>query len=300
SNSAVYRVNAGRSRFFLKMRAGDFDQISASVPAYLYSKGIDAVMAPIATVMGRLWVRTGRLHWMLYPFFDGKNGFERELSRAAWIALGEAMRQVHDTTLPPRLARRVPGEISLPRFRNVVKVLDKHVAGLRPFDSASARAARFWSHYRGEIRTVVARSAYLARRIPPPSRPPVLCHSDLHAGNVLVGRGASIKVVDWDSPVFARPERDLMFIGGGIGGRWNNPRQSRWFFDGYGPVKLDPIAIAFYRYERIVIDLAEYGRRIFDPNAPARDRLSNLGKLATAFMPDNVLATAHRTWADLF
>jgi hypothetical protein len=84
--------------------------------------------------------------------------------------------------------------------------------------------------------------------------------------------------VDWDNPVFAPKERDLMFIGGGIGGAWNDLRESGWVFTGYGSAEIDLIAIAFFRYERIVVDIAEYGHKIFDLNASASDRLSNLRK----------------------
>ncbi len=44
SNSAVYRVTGGGIRYLLKLRCGDFDEIAATVPACLHSKGIIRVM----------------------------------------------------------------------------------------------------------------------------------------------------------------------------------------------------------------------------------------------------------------
>ena len=90
-----------------------------------------------------------------------------------------------------------------------------------------------------------------------------------------------------------------MFIGGGIGGAWNDLRESGWVFTGYGSAEIDPIAIAFFRYERIVVDIAEYGQRIFDANASASDRLSDLRKLATAFLRHNVIDKAHEYYSSL-
>jgi len=72
-----------------------------------------------------------------------------------------------------------------------------------------------------------------------------------------------------------------------------------WVFTRYGSAEIDPIAIAFFRYERIVVDIAEYGHKIFDLNASASDRLSNLRKLATAFLLDNVIDTAHKYYSSL-
>jgi len=39
ANSAVYRVTAGSVRYSLKLRCGDFEEIVATIPAYLHSQG---------------------------------------------------------------------------------------------------------------------------------------------------------------------------------------------------------------------------------------------------------------------
>ncbi len=300
ANSAVYRVTAGGVRYLLKLRCGDFDEIAATVPAYLHSQGIVRVMAPMPAATGRPWIHAHGFDWMLYSFFEGKTGFERPLSQANWVALGETMRRVHATILPADIARRVPEVSYSSQYRDVLSALDKRVADPRSFgDPAAAQVAEFWTKNRGDIRTVVERAGQLADKMRGRAGALVLCHSDLHAGNVLVGADDALAVVDWDNPVFGPKERDLMFIGGGIGGAWNDLRESRWFFTGYGSAAIDPIAIAFFRYERIVVDIAEYGQRIFDLNASARDRLSNLRDLATAFLPDNVIDTAHKYYSNL-
>jgi len=300
ANSAVYRVDEGGIRYFLKLRCGDFDEIAATVPAYLHSQGIIRLLAPIPAATGQPCIQAHGFDWMLYPFFEGKTGFERPLSKANWIALGETMRRVHETILPPDIARRVPQVAYSSRYRDIVRGLDKGVADPRGFgDPVAAPVAEFWTKHRGDVRTVVERAGQLAEKMRGRAGAPVLCHSDLHAGNVLVGAHDALMVVDWDNPVFAPKERDLMFIGGGIGGAWNQPRESEWFFTGYGSAEIDPIAIAFFRYERIVVDIAEYGQRIFDSNASASDRLADLRKLATAFLRDNVIDNAHEYYSSL-
>jgi spectinomycin phosphotransferase len=57
-------------------------------------------MAPVPAATGQPWIHGRGFDWMLYPFFDGKSGFESPLSQANWIALGETMRRVHETILP--------------------------------------------------------------------------------------------------------------------------------------------------------------------------------------------------------
>ena len=73
--------------------------------------------------------------------------------------------------------------------------------------------AAFWASRRRDMRAVLERAEQLARAMPDRLGAFVLCHSDLHTGNVLVGAAGQPTIVDWDNPVFARKERDLMFVG---------------------------------------------------------------------------------------
>ncbi len=300
ANSAVYRVTTdNRARYVLKLRCGDFDEIAAALPAYLHSRGLLRVMVPIPTTANHLWIHAHGFDWMLYPFFDGKNAFERPLSRAQWIALGETIAEVHAVILPPRLARRVPRESHSPRSRTIVKALDSQVDRRSFDDPAVAQLAAFWMSNRAEIQAVIERAERLAQKMQRQTVPFVLCHSDLHAGNVLVGADDELTIVDWDNPVLAPRERDLMFVGGGVGGSWNDSREREWFFPGYGPAEIDSLAIAFYRYERIVVDIAEYGQRILKVKGTLRDRQSDLRKLMDQFAPNNVIDIAHRSYLNL-
>jgi spectinomycin phosphotransferase len=88
-------------------------------------------------------------------------------------------------------------------------------------------------------------------------------------------------------------------LGNDVGGAWTDPRETKWFFSGYGPADIDLTAIAFYRYERIVVDIAEYGQRIFDSEGRTEDRQRGLQKLASGFKPNNVVDMAHRSYLAL-
>jgi len=126
----------------------------------------------------------------------------------------------------------------------------------------------------------------------------VLCHADLHAGNVLVGPGASVFLIDWDEMVLAPRERDLMFIGAGIGGRWGR-EQPPGFGEGYGPVAVDPLRVAYYRHWRILQDLQEFHDLLLEPGATARppaQRRQALRYRAGQFAPGNVADCATRAW----
>lgn len=126
------------------------------------------------------------------------------------------------------------------------------------------------------------------------------CHGDLHAGNVLTDAAGSIVIVYWDDPVLAPRERDLMFVGAGIGGAWKRPQESAAFYRGYGSIAVDAEAIAYYRCERIVEDVAVFcDRLLFQAGNSDPERRSIFEKFARAFEPDDVIEIAERTFAAL-
>ena len=108
------------------------------------------------------------------------------------------------------------------------------------------------------------------------------------------GRG-DLFIVDWDNPLLAPKERDLMYPGGGQGFTGHTPQQEEaLFYQGYGPAQVDPIALAYYRYERIVEDIAIYCEQLFLTDAGGADREQSLRYLQSNFLPGGVLEIAHR------
>jgi spectinomycin phosphotransferase len=295
-NNALYRVVAASGApYLLKLRRGPFSEATVAVPALLHARGIRQVVAPIATTSSLLWVRAHGFVWTLYPFVDGKTGFEQALTQRHWVALGQTMHAVHTTTLPDALAEQVPREDYAPRWRRRVRACDSWVRQNRAADPIAARLAAFWLARRGEILAMVDRADQLAQALQRRPVAFVVCHSDLHARNLLISGADQVAIVDWDEPILAPKERDLMFIGGGIGGIWNTDREAAWFYQGYGPAEINLAALSYYRYERIVTDIAECAEQIFQLQGEIDERQKALG-IVNQFLPNNVVDIAHRTY----
>ncbi len=298
-NNAAYRVVAdGGTPYFLKLRRGQFNEIAVAVPAFLHAQGIPQVMAPIATTTHTLWVHAHGFDWMLYPYFEGKTGFQAALSRPQWIALGQSMRAVHAATLPASLAEHVPQEDYAPVWRNAVKAFRQRVQQERYDDPIAAGFAVLWMTKRDEIQRIVERAEQLAHVLQDRGTRSVVCHADLHGNNVLIGADDELAIVDWDAPILAPKERDLMFIGGGVGGTWNTDQEAEWFYQGYGQTEIDLVALAYYRYERIVEDIAEFSQQIFGMQGSVEDRRRGL-RLMEQFAPNNVVDMADRSYRQL-
>jgi spectinomycin phosphotransferase len=300
ADAAVYRLDSIEgTAYFLKLRRARFDEVAVAVPAFLHAHGAPAVMAPFLTTGGALWTNRHGFAWILYPFFDGPNGFQRPLSAVQWLTLGKSLRAVHAAVLPASVADRIPREDYSPRWRDIVTAYGEQVEGDRFADPIAERLAAGWREKGREIATLVERAADLAQELQQRSLPVVLCHTDLHAGNVLLGADGELAIVDWDDPILAPKERDLMFFGAGVGAIWDTPREEALFYQGYGPVEIDPDALAYYRYERIVADFASYGEQIFEAQGSEEDRENGVRKVMGQFEPGRVIAIAHRTYQRL-
>src|SRR2546425_5795839 len=75
-SAGVYRVlSEERSRYLLKVKAGEFYAASCVVPRYLADQGIASVVAAVRTRTERLWARAGEWTVLVYPYLEGETGW---------------------------------------------------------------------------------------------------------------------------------------------------------------------------------------------------------------------------------
>ena len=144
---------------------------------------------------------------------------------------------------------------------------------------------------------LLRRTRTLAREIRAAHLPFVLCHTDLHEGNLLICENGEIYIVDWDAPLLAPKERDLMYFGGIQG--WYGPdglNDGDLFYRGYGhETLLVPEALSYYRYERIIEDIVDFFKQIALTQGAENDRAQGLGYFLTIFGPRGTIETAKKS-----
>lgn len=294
-DAAAWRVaTADGPPLFLKTRHAAFDAGVLAVPRFLRDAGIEAVVAPLRTSDGALSVAADGVTLILYPCIDGRNGFDRKLGGGQWRALGASLRCVHDAILPVPIAAGVEAERFGSHWRDRVRDILAAPPATGDRDSVARELDALLDRERHTVERIVTRAAELADILRGRDNAFVPCHTDIHAGNVLVGDDGAVHVVDWDAPRFAPRERDLMFVGGGVAGTWNEPDEVDAFYRGYGATDIDPVALAYYRYERIVEDIAvdcEQFRR-----GESRHRAEALAQLAAQWRPRDVIEMADATY----
>jgi spectinomycin phosphotransferase len=294
--AATYVVETGVDRLFLKVYLRTPPDAPLAVPSALLEAGVPNVLAPIRTRMSGLShaIGDGR-SLVLYPFIAGRNAMVAGMTADQWRVFGSTLRAVHDSEIADRFAGRLPVEsFGLVAAAAVRSAVERAHGPVRE-SAAAERLAAFLRDRSERIGAMVERAKGLGARLATRRFEQVLCHADIHAANVLVADDGRIFLVDWDGPMLAPRERDLLFVIGSRIARDVEPHEEAWFFEGYGEVPVDPEAMVYYRYERILEDIGEIGRSVFDDGVSSEaSRAKEVALAETFFGPGGILETVER------
>lgn len=295
-DAAVYKAQAQNGRaYFIKLKRGHQHDLGAALLSLLHAEGIREIIPPLKTSQGHLTQPLEEYTLIVYPFIENESGFSRDLTSEQWITLGKVMRKVHDLQIPPAIQTRLRRENYSPKWRESVRSFYGLMEAEPTGDVTARELLMFMKRHEADIHRLVDRAETLGQLVRHKPANFVLCHADIHGGNVLLGADGSIHIVDWDDPVMAPKERDLMFIGGGVANVWNHPHEEESFYQGYGKTQIDRQLLAYYRHERIVEDIAIYAQELLLTKAGGYRRMEMYKHFTDMFAPRGVVDIAFKT-----
>jgi len=295
-NASVYKAETQEQlSYFVKLKRGHHHDISIAIMELLQNAGIQQIIPPIKTIHGQPTQRIDDCTLIVYPFVEGQDGFSRSLSDEQWYILGNTLRQIHEIDVPPSIQHHIRREDYSPQWREAVRALFTHIEAKPTGDEIAVKLLVFMKKNKAAIQRLVDRAEQLAKKLHNEPAKFVLCHSDIHGGNILIDKNNNTYIVDWDEPIMAPKERDLMFIGGGVGNVWNKPHEEALFYKGYGKTEVNKTILAYYRHERIVEDTALYCQNILLTTANHEDNLEMYKHFIGMFEPRGVVDIAFET-----
>lgn len=295
-NASVYKAETpDHSSYFIKLKRGHHHDISATIIALLHHAGIQHIIPPIKTNYGQPLQHIDDFTLIISPFVEGQDGFSRDLTEDQWVTFGKVMKQIHEIDVPPSIQLMIRREDYSPKWREAVRSLYAHIESEPSTDEISSKFIAFMKNHAAVIHRLVDRAEQLGKQIQGQSPAYVLCHSDIHGGNVLMDGNDIIYIVDWDDPIMAPKERDLMFIGGGVANIWNRPHEAKFFYKGYGKTEINTVILAYYRHERIVEDIAEFGQQLLLTSVGDQNRIESYKHFIGQFEPQGVVEIAFKT-----
>lgn len=242
----VWKAGTATNTYAVKWSAAGTNT-GHQVAAFLADSGLPGVPELIRTTEGGLWSVHAKKRLTITPWIDGVRAAESGLTDEQWSEYGVLIRRVHDSEPPHRLRDALPKhshiDVRMPAIADEV-----HKRLETPEGEVEEELAAVWKQF--EYVIVDLRT----NRPLAPSGLCVICHGDLHLGNVLVDE--RLHLIDWDDVIFAPREQDLMFMLGGMDDVGpTTPTQVDAFLTGYGPHTLDQDAIHYYRHVRAFEDV---------------------------------------------
>ena len=293
ANTMVFKISSTEQKdYFLKIRSRYFSESCIKVPFWLSKEaGLANIIEPIETMDKNLYVKESSSYIMMYPYIIGKSGWDVILTKEQFIEFGRFMYKLHSVKPPNGYFKTIPiDKYNRKHIETVKKYLKNHKELLHN-DSIIADFNTALETNHSAINEIVY---YLENTVETLREKICLCHGDINAGNLLFSEN-DLYIVDWDTLALASKEKDLMYIGGGIGNKWNNNDDIEYFYKGYGQeIEIDKNLIKYHRCKRIIQDIFYFVKEINDLKYGNERRNDVLRVFKSLFETKNVVEMALR------
>jgi Ser/Thr protein kinase RdoA (MazF antagonist) len=277
---------AGGERFFLKLLD---DAATAGVAASsrdfyvpltyeLHTKGIlPRVPHPLLTVDGQLCMRFGPYWLVLDNYIEGMTIGFGNMPDPVLPKLARLVGILHRSTQQLTLRNPFVDDFGIPFKAELLQILDR-LPEISSDATQSAQELRdLLLPQRASVLTHLQRLESLGAMARECGRRVVVCHTDLHGGNLIVDGQGQLYIVDWENAILAPPEHDLFMFA-------DDDRFGEIFVPNYeaeyGPMDLDGEHLSFYTYRRVLEDLTAYFARILRGDGGATQDQADLEEIA--------------------
>jgi spectinomycin phosphotransferase len=287
-----------RQQYFVKLRTSHFEENAIKLLDFFHESGIQHIIPPLRTQSGKIWAPLREMAVSIFPFIHGKNAAEQPLTLPQWQELGGTLRQIHTLTLPPALQATLRTETFSAHYLSEMKTIAAQLKPITP-KGLLQTVHTFLLDQSACLQQMVERAVALREYAIQNPCPHVLCHADLHAWNILQLETGEFFITDWDEVILAPKERDLMFIGSGIGGGASgNTDQQQAFYAGYQPDSLCKELVAYYRYARIIEDIVIYYQQIAAGELEPEELEQSFHYLQSNFTAGSTIEKADQAYAE--
>jgi spectinomycin phosphotransferase len=253
------------------------------------------IITPIENHNAELYTKCEDYFIVVFPFIEGKNGFEETLTSIDMKTIGKIIKDLHlidAAYLEDKFAIRRYSHN--PVFRCRVRDMLKTLRHTKTEDSLILELRDFINSVKAQLDDILYILDNLSDSIVDKDNILSLCHTDIHAGNILKTSDSKLYIVDWDQAAIGPKELDLLFFGGGIAIPVNDENEVRSFYSGYGDCSIDCKKLAFYRFARIIEDIALFYQDIMDETVDYEKRKQALIYLKSNFNHNETIDCAYR------
>lgn len=283
----AYRATAGAQSYFVKVSKDTPVEAGAWLPLFLSQRDFREVIAPVPTQLDQLFGRAAELTLRVQPFVEGERAMDAGMTVELWARLGGFLQRLHAVDISGGLAGSIRRETFAARRLDWVQAMQQDIDRPPGRDDVTAEFLAFWREQRTTIAALIERMLNVRGAVADERWPMVLCHGDIHSGNLLLGHDGNMYVVDWDDAILAPKERDLMFVLAELPAAGKTE-----FFAAYGTEDINPRALAYYRHDWCIEDIGAFGQEVLDAEAGEATRANSLRWFKSLFEPGGSVSIA--------
>jgi spectinomycin phosphotransferase len=196
-------------------------------------------------------------------YIDGVQIGEESLSDAQLSELARSVGVLHGCLPRLTFAKPLVDTYEIPFDSRLRLLLDPASRQESQSSEIGLKLDRALADHAAELLVYLSHLDILQRDLSRRDRAKVVCHTDIHAGNLMNGSDGSLYILDWENACIGSPEQDLIFFAGDErfwDVFWPHYRSE------YSEACVDPIALEFFFYRRHLEDIADFIIRIKGKN----------------------------------
>ncbi len=221
--------------------------------------GIVNIAHPIPTSHGQMRIHIRDFQIALFDWISGRTAEEHKLTETQLERLGELLAKIHQS-------KTIIGEypvrenFAIPFKNRFLAIFDSMSKTTSKSTKYRTRLELFLEPHRQKFMRELETLEKLQRKVKARKLEFVNCHGELSPGNVLSSDNGEVHLLDWDDPIFAPKEKDLLFFKDNV-----EP-----VMKGYGAFSKDTIidrdVLEFYGHMWNLGEIADYGGKLLFEN----------------------------------
>ena len=271
--------NKDGERFFVKMyyliknnnKQKKELEVSLGISLELFSKcGIDNISYPILTKKNKLKSNFNKIPVALFNYIEGKNDEELKLSKKELENIANLLALIHKKTKRLDLSKVKKEQFNQAyseQFRRCLKTLKNK----KLKNDEQKKLAEIVLPKEKKLLEIHKELRKISKLLNRNNKKFVICHTDPHVLNLIVGKNGLISLIDWDRPVLAPKEHDLWFY---------LDRRYVSFLNAYkkefGKFKINKQIVHYYYVERHFDDFTHLLSRLLFMNNSKKENLIDL------------------------
>jgi len=265
--------------YFLKLHDPAANQMMAASSRAFYlplmhqlsvKRILPDIPCPLQTLEGALSLKIGENELVVTNFIEGELVGFGELPEAILICLAEKIGILHGSSANLEFEQPFIDQFEIVFERDLVQSFDTLSRLPKNATPGQKSLQEIILPRKAQIIADLERLKELQTYTRNTRKPKVVCHTDLHGGNLMTDRQGVLYILDWENALIAPPEHDLFFFAGERG-FWDLfwPHYTRHF----PAASIDPGLLRFYFYRRALEDITDFIFRILRrENSPERDQ----------------------------